>query len=245
MEFISQSNPTKTKQVTRKEFCLLIGNSRWHWAIHQENQWKFLHTYPAPKKLNSILQSLSKWAAVGPIPNEIKLDPSKCVKLQNIPLNNLPKWLGIDRALVGWAAFEKAKSKNLHNKGILIADAGTILSLTCINSKGEFKGGQLVAGMQLQRSLMSEGAKKLNPVKRENIPKIQFPISTEEAMLRGSFQALLGVLIEAQNAAKMPLWLCGGDSEILFDHLKDRISNLYLCPNLVLEAIIKIELKAK
>ena len=64
-------------------------------------------------------------------------------------------------------------------------------------------------------------------------------------MLRGSFQALLGVLIEAQNAAKMPIWLCGGDSKILFDHLKDRISNLYLCPNLVLEAMVKIELRPK
>ncbi len=245
MGFISQNNPTKTKTVTKEQFCLLIGNSRWHWAIRQGNKWKFLHTYPEPKKLNSVSKSLTKWAAVGQIPNTIQLDPSKCVGIKNIPLNNLPEWIGIDRALVAWAAFEKAKSKNLDSKGVLIADAGTILSLTCINSKGEFAGGQLLAGLQLQRSLMSEGAEKLNPVKNTNIPKAQFPISTEEAMLRGSFQALLGTLIEAQKALKTPIWLCGGDSEILFDHLKNRISNLYLCPNLILEAMVEIELKAK
>ena len=42
----------------------------------------------------------------------------------------------------------------------------------------------------------------------------------------------------------MPLWLCGGDSEILFEHLKDQIVDIYHCPDLILEAMIKIDLKA-
>ncbi len=245
MEFILQNKQTKTQKVTKKKYCLLIGNSRWHWAIQEDKKWSFFHTYPNPKKLKSISKSLSKWAAVGPIPDEIELDHSRCIKINNIPLKKLPKWIGIDRALVAWAAFEKAKFKNLHQKGVLIADAGTIISLTCISSKGEFIGGQLAAGLKLQRSIMSNGAEKLNPIQSDKIPKSKFPKHTEEAMLRGSFHALIGLLIEAKKETQMPMWLCGGDSEILFKHLKDRINDIHFCPDLILEGIAKINLKTK
>ena len=243
MEFILQINQTKKKKkVIKNQCCLLIGNSRWHWAIQNEEKWSFLHTAPEPRRLKSLRSSISKWAAVGPIPSEIKLDPSRCVKIQHIPLKNLPKWIGIDRALVAWAAFEKAKAKNLHHKGLVIADAGTILSLTCVSSTGEFTGGQLVAGLKLQRSIMSTGAEQLKPVKRTNIPHDKFPITTEEAMLRGSFQALIGIIIEAQKDTKMAIWLCGGDSRILFENLKDQINDLHHYSDLVLDAMIKIKL---
>ena len=89
---------------------------------------------------------------------------------------------------------------------------------------------------------MSEGAEKLNPVKSQNIPIRKFPISTEEAMLIGSFQALIGTLIEARKETQMPIWLCGGDSEILFNHLKNKINDIYHCPDLILEALVKIDL---
>ncbi len=230
------------KQVNNELFCLLIGNSRWHWAIGKEKQWSFFHTSPEPNKVKTISTSLIKWAAVGPIPNEIQLDPARSIKIQDIPLKKLPNWIGIDRALVGWAAFKKAKSKNLHKKGVLIADAGTILSLTCINSKGEFTGGQLIPGLKLQRSAMSEKAYKLQPIQIEYMPKAKFPISTQEAMLRGSLQALLGALIEAHKETQMPIWLCGGDSEILYEHLKESVSELHHCPDLMLEAMVGIDI---
>ncbi len=239
-----KNNQPKIMQVTKEQNCLLIGNSRWHWAIQKGKEWSFLHTPPDPNKLKSLEKSLSKWAAVGPIPKGIYLDPSKCIKLKHIPLNHFPKWIGIDRALVAWAAFEKAKSKNIHTEGLLIADAGTILSITCINSKGEFLGGQLMAGLKLQRSIISSGGEQLNPVQSENLPKNQFPISTEEAILRGSFQSLLGALIEAKKESKKPLWLCGGDSELLFKYLKHRIYDLKYYPDLILEAMVNLNLKA-
>ena len=69
---------------------------------------------------------------------------------------------------------------------------------------------------------MSSGTEKLSPTKKEFIPKSHFPISTEGAMLRGSFQSLVGTLIEAQQETKMPLWICGGDSEKLFGLLNFR-----------------------
>ena len=39
------------------------------------------------------------------------IDPNKEITLKDIPLLNTPEWLGIDRALGSWGAFQKAKSK--------------------------------------------------------------------------------------------------------------------------------------
>ncbi len=224
-----------------KKYCLLIGNTRWHWAIQKSKTWVFAHTFPKPTKLQAIQNNLSKWAAVGPIPNEVPLDNKKCIRNADIPLKKLPKWIGVDRALAGWKCFEKAKTQNLHNKGILVADAGTILSMTYITANQEFGGGQLMAGLKLQRSAMYEGTEKLPKIKKGNIPSNSFPKGTEEAMLKGSFQCLLSTLIDAQQEAGIPLWLCGGDSEIFFDHLKRRNIDVYLEPNLVLEAMVTIK----
>ncbi|AAP99140.1 MULTISPECIES: type III pantothenate kinase [Prochlorococcus] len=225
-----------------QKYCLLIGNSRWHWAIQKQEQWSFSHTDPNPKQLKKLKNHLWKWAAVGPIPSSINLETKRCIGIKDVPLLKLTDWIGIDRALGGWAAFKQAKSQNLHSKGILLADAGTVLSLTRITANGEFAGGQLIAGLKLQRSSMAKGAQKLKPVCTDNLPANQFPISTEAAMLKGSFQALLGSIIEAQKDSNLPLWICGGDSEILFNHLINRQIDVYHRPNLVLEGMIDIDL---
>ncbi len=222
--------------------CLLIGNTRWHWAIEENNRWRFLHTASNTNMLKKLDSPVWKWASVGPIPNNIYLDPTRCINIQDIPLLNLPNWIGIDRALVGWAALRKAKAYNIHSRGVLVADAGTVLSLTRITANGEFAGGQLAAGLQLQLKAMSQGTQNLTGIKNISVPKTNFPVLTEEAMLQGSFQSLLGMLLEAQRQSDMPLWLCGGDSKLLFDHLQRYEIDLHHHPDLGLEAMIEINL---
>ena len=228
--------------MNQKKCCLLIGNSRWHWAIEEKDKWSFFHTSPNSNTLKERNCSLWKWASVGPMPKQLDLDPKKCIKIKDIPLLKLPEWIGIDRALTGWEAFQKAKAKKLHSQGILIADAGTVLSITKITGNGEFAGGQLLAGLQLQLNAMSSGTQNLKKIKETYIPSNHFPISTEEAMLKGSFQALLVALIDVQRKANVPLWLCGGDSELFFDHLQKYQLNLHHEPDLGLEGMIKINL---
>ncbi len=222
--------------------CLLIGNSRWHWAIEQKGTWDFIDTAPNADTLKKQNLELWKWGSVGPSPKTIQLEPTKRINVTDVPLINLPDWIGIDRALTAWEAFQQAKSLNLHTKGILIADAGTVLSLTRITANGEFAGGQLIAGLQLQLKAMSSGTENLTKVEESFIPHNSFPISTKEAMLRGSFEALLGAILNAQRKTNMPIWLCGGDSKMLFEHLQKYQINLYLHPNLGLEAMIKIHI---
>jgi len=220
---------------------LLIGNSRWHWAIKAKGIWNYFHTPPNNTNVTTIHENLWTWASVGDIPQNIRLNPFKEIQIKNIPLANLPSWLGIDRALGSWEAYEQAKIQGLHSKGILMADAGTILSITKITAEGKFDGGQLIPGLDLQRKSIATKAFKINDPKNYYIPKKIFPTSTEEAILRGSFQSLIGVLIEAQKESNLPIWLCGGDSEILFNSLKNHVKIIH-SPNLVLEAMTKINI---
>ena len=110
--------------------CLLIGNSRWHWAEQTSNShWVYQHEAAAPEALEAPSDLLS-WAAVGVIPNHPGLQSSKRLNLSAIPLQGIPPWLGIDRALAGWGAWRA----NQDRVGVLVVDAGTVLSLACAAS---------------------------------------------------------------------------------------------------------------
>ena len=175
----------------QKKSCLLIGNSRWHWAFKTTNEWQFLDTSLESEWLEYIQNPLLAWAAVGEIPSNISLDPSRKVNLEDIPLLNCPPWLGIDRGLAAWGAFTKANQIGcMHPNGLLIADVGTVFSLTRIKANGEFIGGQLVPGFRLQLLAMSTGTKNLNYpyIDTHPIPNDLFPSATGEAMIKGSIQ---------------------------------------------------------
>ncbi len=220
--------------------CLLIGNTRWHWALKEASHWKFVHTAPDPKNLLHSHLPLSAWAAVGHIPSEVLLSPANQITIKDVPLIDLPPWLGIDRALGAWSAFSKAKAKGMTPTGLLVADAGTVLSITRISANGEFQGGQLVGGFQLQLNAMAKGTKALtDPGTLLQLPE-RFPFKTWDAMQRGSLQALLGTLIQAQKDTQMPIWLCGGDAPLLLDGLKEQNLKVIHHPNLVLEGMVNL-----
>mgnify|MGYP001160143374 CR=1 FL=1 len=221
--------------------CLLIGNSRWHWATEINGEWSFSHKDPNIYELKSNQYSLLKWAAVGELPNGINLDPKKEILIQHIPLNNIPPWIGIDRAIASWIAFKKANEEQKEKSDLLVADAGTIMSINKIKRNGEFVGGQLIAGLRLQLAAMVSGAKNLHKINQSNISEIEaFPLETSKAMQRGCIQALTGALIEAQKEAKSELWLCGGDANLLYEELKRKNLDVKCYPNLVLEGIVDL-----
>ena len=56
---------------------MLIGNSRWHWAIEKQGQWNFIHTEPDLKHLQEDDTPVITWAAVGPYPIHSLLTENK------------------------------------------------------------------------------------------------------------------------------------------------------------------------
>ena len=191
-----------------KKNYLMIGNTRWHWASRIKKNWKYFHTTPNPKEFKDNDYSQLTWASVGPVPKNIKLCPTKKILLDNVPLHNLPSNLGIDRALASWCAFKKQSYLKNKNKDLIVIDAGTILSVTKITKKGEFAGGQLSAGFSLQLSAMANRAFNLESPMIKLIPKDLFQHETKNAMIRGSINSLIGLILKLYEDTKLPIWLC-------------------------------------
>jgi type III pantothenate kinase len=221
---------------------LLVGNSRLHWAKYFKNQSKFFHTKKEQKIPENIDLNQLIWASVGKLPNFL-LKKDNEIKTKDIQLSNLPDHFGVDRALACIAALKIIE--NPFKKDLLIADFGTILSITKLNSNGSIIGGQLLPGFLTQLKSMEQNTKYLKVPKKYDIPAKDFLINTEEAMLKGVINSLNGVINSLFNPKKDILIICGGDSQLVMKSLKTQKENIINAPNLVLEGMIIHHLSVK
>ncbi|MDC3019974.1 type III pantothenate kinase [Prochlorococcus sp. AH-736-E15] len=214
---------------------LLVGNSRLHWAKYSQNKSQFFHTNKEQTIPEDIDVNQLIWACVGKLPN-FSLKEENEIKTKDIQLSNLPDYFGIDRALACLAALKTIK--NPSKKDFLIADFGTILSITKLNSNGSILGGQLIPGFLTQLKSMEQNTKNLKVPKKYEIPSKDFLINTEEAILKGVINSLTSVIKSSFNPLKDMLITCGGDSQLLTKSLKINKKNIINAPNLVMEGMI-------
>ena len=221
---------------------LLVGNSRLHWAKYSHNKSTFFHTKKDQQVPKNIDLDQLIWASVGKLPNFLLKEENE-IKTKDIQLSNLPDYFGVDRALACIAALKIIK--NPLNKDLLIADFGTILSITKINSNGSILGGQLIPGFLTQLKSMEQNTKNLKFPKKYDIPIKDFLINTEEAILKGVINSLTGVINSLFNPSKDILVVCGGDSEFIKKYLKTQKEHIINAPNLVMEGMIIHHLSIK
>ena len=221
---------------------LLVGNSRLHWAYYSQNQSKFFHTKKDEKVPENIDVNQLVWSSVGKLPNFLLKEENE-IKTKDIQLSNLPAYFGIDRAFACLAALNIIA--NPLKKDLLIADFGTILSITKLNSNGFILGGQLIPGFLTQLKSMEQNTKNLKIPKKYEIPTKDFLINTEEATLKGVINSLAGVINSLFNPKKDILVICGGDSEFITKSLKTQKENIINAPNLVMEGMIIHHLSVK
>jgi len=221
---------------------LLVGNSRLHWAQYSKNQSKFFHTKKEQKVPENIDLDQLIWSSVGNLPNFL-LKKENEIKTKDIQLSNLPDYFGVDRALACIAALKIIE--NPFNKDLIIADFGTILSITKLNSNGSIIGGQLLPGFLTQLKSMEQNTKNLKVPKEYDIPIKDFLINTEEAILKGVINSLTGVINSLFNPEKDILIICGGDSQLVTKFLKTEKENIINSPNLVMEGMIIHHLSVK
>lgn len=193
---------------------LLIGNSRWHWAYQAATGIReYVDESPAAglARLQAWAdRQLLGWAAVGPVPPQAGLDPSRRLILQDVPLAGMPPWLGVDRALVGWQAWRSAAA----GSAVLVADAGTVLSLTCVDRRGRFVGGRLMAGAALQLRALNAGTANLPPQAGKLVlDPDPWPQATVAAMQAGVLRGLAAAL----NAAAEERILIPSGSDVSSD----------------------------
>jgi len=221
---------------------LLVGNSRLHWAEYAESNYKFFHTNKNDALPENINTNKIIWASVGESPKFI-LEEENEIKTKDIQLSNLPDYFGVDRALACLAALNTIE--NPLKKDLLIADFGTILSITKLNSNGSILGGQLIPGFLTQLKSMEKYTKNLKVPKKFEIPSKDFLINTEEAILKGVINSLTGVIKSSFNPLKDILITCGGDSQLLTKFLNTQNENIINAPNLVMEGMIIHHLSVK
>jgi len=214
---------------------LLVGNSRLHWAKYSKNQSKFFHTKKEQKVPENIDLDKLIWASVGKLPNFL-LKKENEIKTKDIQLSNLPDYFGVDRALACIASLKIIE--NPFKKDLLIADFGTILSITKLNSNGSIIGGQLIPGFLTQLKSMEQNTKNLKVPKKYEVPEKNFLIDTEEAILKGVINSLTSVIKNSFNPLKDILITCGGDSQLLTKSLETNKNNVVNAPNLVMEGMI-------
>ena len=172
-------------------YFLLVGNSRLHWAKYSKNKSKFFDTKKEQKVPKNIDLDKLIWASVGKPPNFL-LKKENEIKTKHIQLSNLPDYFGVDRALACIAALKIIE--NPFKKDLLVADFGTILSITKLNSNGSIIGGQLLPGFLTQLKSIEQNTKNLKIPKKYDIPIKDFLINTEEAILKGVISSLSGVI---------------------------------------------------
>ena len=217
---------------------LLIGNSRWHWAELQADCWRFDHSAPDLSRLEI---SPPVWAAVGPVPETPLLNEGRRLTLEDVPLENCPPWLGVDRALGAFSAWSRCVEQQLDvQAGVLLADAGTVLSLTLLDPESGFRGGQLIPGLRMQLQAMAKGAAGLELPVPDVESRDLFPRETDAAMWRGSLQALVGAVGEAQRLTGALLWLCGGDAARLEPELIRAGIQVRCDPDLVMKGLVDL-----
>ncbi len=252
------SEPAGRAPVPAAPRWLLIGNSRWHWGGGEPAALQLWHTPPLPAAGGASLAALQSWAAVGPVPAAAGLDPGRRLGLEQVPLQDLPPWLGVDRALVAWRAWRLSAAP------VLVADAGTALSLTLVDASGRFLGGRLQAGLALQLRALAAGTALLpdllplaSPGPRTELEPSTaaeavaaaggvisgcdmadpWPRATAEAMQLGIREGLVAAVAAAHRKAEQRcpgcrLWVTGGDSDWLAPALGQPAS-----PALALEAL--------
>ena len=214
---------------------LLVGNSRLHWAESLSNKYRFFHTnksnnVPPNINLNNLI-----WASVGELPDML-LNKKNEIKTQDIKLQNIPGYFGVDRAL---GCLEALKIiDNPSQKNLLIADCGTTLSLTKLTAKGNIIGGQIIPGFLTQLKSMERYTKNLKAPKNYDIPIQNFSIKTEDSMLKGVSNSLKGLIDLSFDPAKDILIMCGGDSDLIGSGLKQKNKEIIIAPNLVMQGMI-------
>lgn len=220
---------------------LLIGNSRWHWAEAGEHPWRCWHAAPPGDGSGGPWDDLQAWAAVGAVPPGSGLPAEARIGLTDIPLQGLPPWLGVDRALVGWRAWQQ------QGHGVLVADAGTALSLTRIHHSGCFRGGRISAGVALQLQALHGGTAQLPAVAPQRQGHQAWPTETEAAMLEGCRRSTAAAIVQAWRdlhaddaQQRWALWLTGGDAELLQPLLVEQQIEVVLAPDLALQALASL-----
>lgn len=184
----------------------------------------------------SVVDELNKKFA-NAIKNVFKINPiilsSGCNTGVKIMLDN-PKEAGADRIANACAAFM------LYNKPCIVVDFGTATSFDIVNKKGEFVGGVIAPGLNLQMKVLHKFTSKLPKIDVAKADKAIGSNTTDailSGVIRGSACMIDGLIeqCETELGAKATLVATGGYSGLISSYLKRPFD--FINPTLTLEGL--------
>lgn len=143
-----------------------------------------------------------------------------------------PHLLGVDRWLALVAAAELYP-----NTELLIADAGTALTIDWLSSSGVHQGGWILAGQKLQQEAVLSKTAKVFSAELET-EQLCPATDTATALYQGAIAALVGAIRQA-HAIKptQRIILTGGDAKLLQKYLTDL--PIQLEPQLIFQGLAR------
>jgi type III pantothenate kinase len=140
------------------------------------------------------------------------------------PRVDFPEKVGTDRLLASHAAWlELPKRLTAEPSSVIVVQAGTAVTIDCVDASGVFQGGAIMPGLGLSLQLLAAGTDKLPWVANHMVSEL--PVlpgrNTSEAISAGVHAALVGGVGYAihryrdQLGASTPVVISGGDGAIL------------------------------
>lgn len=134
--------------------------------------------------------------------------------------------LGADRKIGACGA-----AKLFPGEGVLIADAGTAMTLDIIDPTGTFRGGNISPGLQMRFNALHSHTALLPCLNAREIPEPQFfGSSTEEALIAGAVGGMLDEIACAalhagsdESLRVSRIILTGGDAQFVARNLAERV----------------------
>ena len=231
------------------------GNTHVKWGLHDGSDWL---EQGALAQDESILLLAQEWKRL-PRPHDIIISNVSSTETKK-KLSKLlsfwkvePKWItslsyqcGVrnyyaDPSLLGsdrWAALIAAW--NWQQKGCLVVDVGTAMTVDVLSDTGEFLGGIIVPGFELMKRALTTNITTLQNQEGEFS---DFPNNTANAIHSGTVHALVGTVKRMSELFSITLGhipkciISGGASQQLMSELNMDAS---VVDNLVLEGLILI-----
>ncbi len=233
------------------KLLLDIGNSRVKWAYadqgelqhagavnHHENNWQAALPHIRPDAIwaacvagENVLAQIQAWAG-RQWQQELHLLHSVAQACDVNSAYPRPERLGVDRWMACIAGFH-------HGQGsVLVADAGTAITLDFVDAQGQHKGGLISPGVATMRQALRGGTRLRTELKEYKLSWLAD--DTDPAVGLGTLHTALALLENARRElAPGRCLLTGGESTLLAPQLSD---HWQLAPNLVLDGINRIAL---
>lgn len=113
-------------------------------------------------------------------------------------------------------------ARQLYDGDLVIASAGTALTIEILTAEGDYLGGDILPGYRLMLQALAQNTAQLD---RRAGEVCAFPQGTEDALATGAIDALCGAIermlrrLAARTGRSPQLLLTGGDAALLQPHL--------------------------